>query len=226
MTDDGFFREVNEELRSDKVKAFWKRHGSLLIGAAVAIVVGTAAFSFYEYWTEKQASQSGDQFLAALNLVRDGKNDEALKTLDQLEKDGYGAYPVLARMRAAGVLSQKGDYAGAVAAFDKVSADASVPQAIRDLAKLRAAFILIDTGSYDDVASRVEPLSSDASPMRHSAREALGLAAWKAGRGADAAKLFQQIADDKAAPGNIRQFAETMLDMLRSTGAAPAATAG
>ncbi len=120
------------------------------------IVVGTGVFAFYEYWTEKQASQSGDQFLAALNLVRDGKNDEALKTLDQLEKDGYGAYPVLARMRAAGVIAQKGDFAGAVAAFDKVSADTSIPQAIRDLAKLRAAFILVDTGSYDDVASRVE----------------------------------------------------------------------
>ena len=164
MTDDGFFREVNEELRSDKVKAFWKRYGSLLIGAVVALVVGTGIFAFYEYWTEKQASQSGDQFLAALNLVRDGKNDEALKTLDQLEKDGYGAYPVLARMRAAGVIAQKGDLAGAVAAFDKVSADTSIPQAIRDLAKLRAAFILVDTGSYDDVASRAEPLSSDSNP--------------------------------------------------------------
>ncbi|MEK1891255.1 MAG: tetratricopeptide repeat protein [Phyllobacterium sp.] len=226
MTDDGFFREVNEELRSDKVKAFWKRHGSLLIGGVVAIVVGTAAFSFYEYWTEKQASQSGDKFLAALNLVRDGKNDEALKTLDELEKDGYGAYPVLARMRAAGVLAQKGDNAGAVVAFDKVSADTSVPQAVRDLAKLRAAFILVDTGSYEDVATRVESLSSDASPMRHSAREALGLAAWKAGRGADSAKLFQQISDDKTAPANVRQFADTMLDMLRSTGAAPVAKAG
>lgn len=221
MTDDGFFREVNEELRSDKVKAIWTRYSSLLIGAVVAIVVGTAVFAFYEYWTEKQAPQSGDQFLAALNLVRDGKNDEALKTLDQLEKDGYGAYPVLARMRAAGVIAQKGDLAGAVAAFDKVSADTSIPQAIRDLAKLRAALILVDTGSYDDVASRVEALSSDSNPMRHSAREALGLAAWKAGRGADAAKLFQQISDDQTAPANIRQFADTMLDMLKSTGAAP-----
>jgi hypothetical protein len=127
MTDDGFFREVNEELRSDKAKAIWSRYGSLLIGAVVALVVGTAVFAFYEYWTEKQASQSGDQFLAALNLVRDGKNDEALKTLDQLEKDGYGAYPVLARMRAAGVIAQKGDLAGAVAAFDKVSADTCAP---------------------------------------------------------------------------------------------------
>ncbi|MCE3518965.1 hypothetical protein LXJ58_29895, partial [Escherichia coli] len=114
----------------------------------------------------------------------------------------------------------------AVAAFDEVAADASVPQSLRDLAKLRAALLLLDTGSYDDVAKRVESLSSDGNPMRHSAREALGLAAWKAGRGGDAEKLFKQISDDQAAPANIRQFADTMLDMLRSTGAAPAAAAG
>ena len=62
--------------------------------------------------------------------------------------------------------------------------------------------------------------------MRHSAREALGLAAWKAGRGADESKLFQQISDDETAPANVRQFADTMLDMLKSTGAVPAAAAG
>jgi hypothetical protein len=76
------------------------------------------------------------------------------------------------------------------------------------------------------VASRAEALAVDSNPMRHSAREVLGLAAWKAGRGADATKLFQQISDDQAAPANVRQFAETMLDLLKSTGATPAAAAG
>ncbi|MCO4318532.1 tetratricopeptide repeat protein [Phyllobacterium sp. 21LDTY02-6] len=226
MTDDGFFREVNEELRTDKMRAFWERYGTVLIGAVIAVVIGTGIFAFYEYYTERQASQSGDKFLAALNLVREGKNDEAVAALAELEKDGYGAYPVLARMRSAGVLAQKGDLAGAVAAFDKVAADGSIPQSLRDLAKLRAAFILIDTGSYDDVANRVQALAADNNPMRHSAREALGLAAWKAGRGEDATKLFQQISDDQAAPGNARQFADQMLDLLKSTGASPAAAAG
>jgi hypothetical protein len=57
-------------------------------------------------------------------------------------------------MRAATVLADKGDTAGAVAGFDAVAADGSIPTAIRDMARLRAAFILVDSGAYADVARR------------------------------------------------------------------------
>ncbi|PYE90543.1 tetratricopeptide repeat protein [Phyllobacterium leguminum] len=217
MADDSFFREVNEEIRSDRAKAVWRRFGPLLIGAAVAIVVGTAGMVVYRHWSASQASTSGDKYLSALDLADQGKNDEALAALSALEKDGYGEYPVLARMRAATLIFQKGDSAGAVAAFDKIAADNSVPPAIQDIARLRAAFILVDTGSYDDVAKRVEPITADGDPMRFSAREVLGLAAWKAGRTDDALRLFQQLADDSGAPADISQRANVMLDLIHGT---------
>ncbi len=220
MADDSFIREVNEELRSDQAKAIWRRFGPVLIGGAVAVVLGTAAYVGYSHWSEGKASASGDRFLAALDLAAAGKNDEALAALDDLEKTGYGAYPVLARLRAASVLAEKGDAAGAVKAFDEVAADGSVATGLRDVARLRAGYLLVDDGSYDDVAKRVEELSADGAPMRSSAREALGLAAWKAARYGDAAKLFKQIADDGLAPANIRQRANTMLELMRSAGVA------
>ncbi|MGU3400553.1 tetratricopeptide repeat protein [Brucellaceae bacterium D45D] len=218
MTDDSFIREVNEEIRSARAKQIWQNFGPILIGCAVALVIGTAAWVGYQSWTESKASASGDKFLAALDLASAGKNDEALAALDDLEKTGYGSYPVLARLRAASVLSEKGDAGAAVAAFDAVSADNGVAQAMRDIARLRAAYLLVDSGSYDDVAKRAEPLSADGNAMRFGAREALGLAAWKAERFDDAAKLFGQIADDGQAPANIRQRANIMLDLMRSAG--------
>lgn len=220
MADDSFIREVNEELRSERMTTIWRRFGPILIGGAVAIVIGTAGWVGYRHWVDGKASASGDKFIAALDLADAGKSDEALAALDDLEKTGYGSYPVLARLRAASVLADKGDAAGAVKAFDAVAADNAVPQPLRDVAKLRAAYILVDSGSYDDVAKRVETLSADGNPMRSSARETLGLAAWKAERYDDAVKLFRQIADDGLAPANIRQRANTMLDLMRGAGVA------
>ncbi|MDM7850343.1 tetratricopeptide repeat protein [Pseudochrobactrum kiredjianiae] len=220
MTDDSFIREVNEELRSEQVRAVWRRFGPILIGGAVAVVIGTAGYVGYEYWRESKAAVSGDQFLAALDLAGENKNDEALSALKTLETEGAGAYPLLAQLRSATLLEQKKDMAGAVSAFDAVAEDSKAPAALRDVAKLRAAYILVDTGSYDDVAKRAETLSADGNPMRGSAREVLGLAAYKAGRADDARKLFQQNADDAAIPANLRQRANTMLDLMRSTEAA------
>jgi hypothetical protein len=218
MSDDSFFREVNEELRQDQAKALWDRFGPAFIGLAVLVVLGTAAFVGWQYWTESQANRSGDDFAAALALANTGKNDEALAALGALEKDGYGAYPLLARMRAATVLLQKGDAAGAVKEFDEVAADSSIPDGLRDMARLRAALILVDTGAYEDVSKRVEALTPDTNALRHSAREALGLSAWKAGKAKDALALFDQIADDQGAPRDLRQRARLMSELIRGSG--------
>jgi len=219
MSDDGFFREVSQELRQDQAKALWDRYGTLIIAGAIAVVVATAAFVGWEYWSQSRADRSGDAYLNALSLAREGNNEEAKAAFEALETDGYGAYPVLARMRAATLSAQEGDYAGAVAGFDSVAADSAVPLSIREMARLRAGYLLVGHGSYADVAQRVESLTGDSNPLRHSAREALGLSAWKEGRMVDAAALFEQILNDDNVPQNMRQRASLMSELIRGSGA-------
>ncbi len=216
--EDSFIREVNEELRSDQMKAIWKQYGKLLIAAAVLIVVGTAGFRGYQYWVETQASASGDRFLAAMKLAEDNKQDEAKAALDTLAKDGFGAYPVLARMREATLTAEKGDKKAAADAFAVIAKDTSVPEAIRDTARLRAGWLMIDEGTYEEVSAQVEELATPQNPMRHSAREALGLSAYKAGDFARAKEWFEAIANDAQTPGNVASRAQIMLDLMTSSG--------
>jgi hypothetical protein len=223
FNDDSFIREVNEELRSDQMKGAWRRFGRYLITIAVLIVLGTVGYKVYEYWDDNQSSGTGDQFIAALKLADTNKNDEAIAALDKLEKEGHGAYPILARLRAATVLSQKGDTAGAVAALDVIGKDAAAPQAIRDAAKMRAGWLLIETGTYEQVSAHVEEMAVPTNAFRHSAREALGLAAYKAGNMTQARQWFQAIADDAQSPRNVANRAQMMLDNITASGKAPAA---
>jgi hypothetical protein len=218
--DDTFIREVNEEIRKEQAKAIWDRYGPILIGLALLVVLATSAYVGYRYWDESRANTSGDAYSQALRLANEGKEDDALTALADIEKSGYGAYPVLARMRSATVKADKGDVATAVSELDAVAADGSIPQSLRDMARLRAALLLVDTGSYADVSSRVEALAVDGNALRHSAREALGLSAWKEGKAADALKLFEQIVADQAAPQNVRQRATLMSELIRGSGGA------
>jgi len=217
MSDDSFIREVNEELRQDQMKALGRRYGPIAIGVAVLVVLGTAAWVAYDHWSTSRANASGDRFAQALELAGEGNSQEALKILEELESSGSGAYPILARLRAATTLAESGDTDGAIARFDEVANDSSVPEAIRDMARLRAALLLVDHGSYADVAARVEALSADTNPMRHIAREAMALAAWKEGNRDNALSLFGQIADDEQAPAGARQRAQMMMDLISGT---------
>ncbi|MCC6204546.1 MAG: tetratricopeptide repeat protein [Hyphomicrobiales bacterium] len=218
MSDDTFIREVNEEIRREQAQAIWDRYGPAAIAIAVLVVLATAAWVAYDYWDTSRANASGDKFSQALVLANSDKADEALAALKDLEDNGYGAYPLLARMRAATVLADKGDVVGAVAEFDAVAADTSIPVAIRDMAKLRAAFLLVDNGSYADVANRAESLAADTNPLRFSAREAMALSAWKEGKAADALKLYEQITADQNAPRNSRERATMMAELIRGSG--------
>lgn len=218
MSDDSFFREVNQEMRQDRAHALWDRYGAIVIAVAVGIVLATAAYVAWDYWTQSRANASGDDYSQALTLAREGKTEEAQAALAQLEADGYGAYPVLARLRAATLQAEAGDHAAAVTGFDGVAGDTSVPTSIRDMARLRAGLLLVDHGTYADVAQRVEALTADTNQLRHSAREALALSAWKESRLADALALFEQIIADDFAPQNVRQRAELMSELIHGSG--------
>jgi hypothetical protein len=218
---DSFIREVNEEIRSEHMQRIWSRFGKIIIGVAVVIVLGTAGHRGYVYWESHNASASGDRFLAALKLAADNKPDEALAAFEALQQDGTGSYPVLAQMRSASVLAQKGDTAGAVAAFKQIATENSAPEAMRDVARLRAAWLLIDTGTYEDVSAEAEVLTGGNHALRNSAREALGLAAYKADDMVRSKEWFRAIADDATAPRNVSSRAQIMLDNIAASGKAP-----
>lgn len=219
--DDTFIREVNDELRSEQMNKAWKRFGRIFIGAAVLLVVGVAGHRGYEYWHSNNASASGDRFIAALNLAGENKADEALAAFAEIEKDGTGSYPVLAKLRAAALQAEKGDKAAAIAGFQAISKDNAVPVLVRDIAKLRAAFLLVDTAGYDQVAAEAEVLTSDGHALRHSAREVLGLAAYKADNMKQAKDWFTQITNAADAPRNVASRAQIMLDNIAASGKAP-----
>lgn len=219
MSDESFIREVNEEIRQEKAKALWGSYGPYLILAAVLLVLATGVYQIYNYWETSKAGRIGDSFLISFDLANEHNFDEALKKLDDVEKSGFGDYPVLAELRQASIFMEQGDAAKAVAGFDKVAADKGAPEILKKVAKIRAAYILVDTGSFDDVERRVKDLANDVDPTRIMAREALGLSAYKAGKMDDARYYFQKIVDEQLDGIKATERSRLMLELMQGAGA-------
>lgn len=221
MSDESFFREVDEELRQDKVKAVWTRFGAWLLGGAIAVVAVTGGIVAYEHYQTNQANAAGDRYAAAIRLADDGQTDAAIQALEEIAGNGVGAYPALARLSLGGLEAKAGRPEQAVAAYDAVSNDADVPDGLRDMAAIRAAYVLVDSGSLDDVRQRVERLSGDSDPLRFPAREAIALAAWKVGDAETARPLFQGLVTDPGTPSDISGRARILLDLINSGATGP-----
>ena len=211
------FDEVDEEVRREQLKKLWDRYGNLFVALALLIVVGVAGWRGYQYWQDKKAAETGAQFTAAALLAEQGKHDEAEKAFARVAVDGAGGYRVLARLREAAELAAR-DPKAAVAAYDDIAASSSTGQPLKDFAAVRAAMLLIDSAPLAEIDRRLEPISGAGAPFRHSARELLAFAAWKAADTAAMRKWADLIRGDLETPPAVRQRVDVLMSLAAETG--------
>ena len=211
------FHEVDEEVRREQLKKLWDRYSVYLIAAAVLIVAGIAAWRGYEYWVAKKAAAAGAAFEAALTLSSDSKYAEAESAFSKLAADAPSGYRVLARMRAAGALSQIKP-AEAVKAYDELAGDSSLGTTLQDIAALRAGMLLLDTASLADMRRRLDPLTEPSRSSRHTARELLALSAWRNQDLAAAKRYLDMIATDAESPVGTRARADVLAALIAAEG--------
>ena len=204
------FREVDEEVRREQLKKLWDRYGNYVVAAAILLVAAVAAWRAYMWWEAKKAAETGAAFEAAITLAESGKRSEAEAAFADIAGHGTSGYRHLARMREAAELAQT-DPKAAIAAYDQIAADGSVGPVLQDLASLRAGALLIDTGSYQEAQRRLEPLAANDRTFRHTAREFLVLASWRAGDATGAKRWFDLIMTDAQTPAPTRSRVEMLM---------------
>ncbi|WP_208437887.1 tetratricopeptide repeat protein [Bartonella taylorii] len=220
MSYDSFIAEVNAEFRQEKALAFWRRYGVSVVVAAIIFVLMIVIYQIYHHEQIKKAGHIGDTFVKSLDFADTRHFDEAMKQLENVKVSNFGGYPFLARLREASLLMEQGDFVKSVEVFDSVATDEKAPQILRKVAKIRAAYILVDTGTLDDVKKRVKDMENDIDPMRMSAREVLGLAAYKADKMDEAVDYFRKISKEGALGLKITDRARIMLELMQAEGKA------
>ena len=204
------FREVDEEVRREKLQQLWERHSGLIIAVAALIIIGVGGWRGYEWWESKKAAESGTAFEAAIALSDDGKHAEAQAAFSKIAAEGSSGYRVLARFREATEFART-DQAAAVKAYDALAADSSLGRPLQDLAAVRAGLLLVDTAPLADLNARLAPLTAPDRTFRHTARELLALSAWRTGDQAAARRWFDMITTDADTPPSTRARIDVLI---------------
>jgi hypothetical protein len=208
------FREVDEDLRRENAAKLWKKYGGVVIGIAALIVFAVAGFVAWEEWQRRARAADSATYLAAIDLARDNRTDEAIAAFGGLATGGTAGYAVLSRLAEAGLRAEIGDGDGARAAYLAVADDRGTPRVYRDLAALLWAMHGLENEGPDRLIERLRPLAAHDSPWRHSARELLALAYVRAGDRERAREVLTELTADPYAPGSARERATEMLEVL------------
>lgn len=221
MTNGNLFQEIQEDLERQKLEAFWKRYGKLIVACCVALVLGTAGASAWREWQTQQNRKATAELAAIMKenatdsarISDPGKRVMALDTYAQAAKGR--AQATLAALHAAAMYAQEGQKQEAQKRYEDISADAQADSAFRQYAALMAIMLQMDAGDAAALDKKLEPLAADGAPWRYTAREAQGYLALRLGDKAKAEKIFSALAQDAAVP---RSLATRAADMLRYAG--------
>lgn len=204
------FREVEEDLRHDRIKEAWDKYGNYVIAFASLIAILTGG---YQLWQSMEASNrvaQADQYLAAIESLQNGSTEAAQDALQEIQSDGSGGYPALAGFQQAAIYVREDDLESAIKAYDSISAQSGIEQILRDLAKIKAAQLLMDTGSRSDLEARIGTLTVETNPWRFAAREILAFVAFRDGDIATARDEYASLAGEPGLTPQLRGRVEEM----------------
>ena len=214
---DSFLREVDEAVRQERYKKLWDQYGVYALGLAALIVAGVAAYKGWAYWQERQAQAAGAKFSEALTMLDGADATKAKDVIALLAEEGPPGYRVLARFQLAAAEAKAGDIDKAVADYDALASDSSVDEILRGHATLQAAALRLDKTDYAEMERRLKDLAEGDSAWRFSARELLGLSAYRLNDMRKAVKQFGALVSDQGTPPNLRERADMMLALIVGT---------
>jgi len=215
------FDEVSDDLRTERAIVLVRRYGSLLIIAAIAVLIGVGAQQGWTWYQTRQSQQAATAYIGITDkIAAQGANPTTTqavadaKSLTNFAATAPAGYRNIAKLRAAGLLANAGNVTGAETLWDQIATDDAADPLLRGLANLLWAQHALGTSPNDQVADRLQPLTAPENPYHGLAQETQALLYLNEGKIDSAKALLSQLAADPTAPDGVRNRADGLLAKL------------
>ncbi|MDE1940488.1 MAG: tetratricopeptide repeat protein [Alphaproteobacteria bacterium] len=212
------FREVEEDVRRERLEKLWKQYGDYIIAGVAAIVVGVAGFKLWQHYEAEQQLKASTTYAQAMQLSESGKDAEAAQLFAQISKSAPSGYASAAKLSQADALLAGGKTAQAVAIYKAIAGNDS--SALGEVARIRAAWAMADTASKSELQTLLAPLTDQKSAWRFMAQEILAYCDFREGKLKEAESEYESLAAEPTAPDTLRQRAIAMSSFIRTGGGA------
>lgn len=209
------FREVEEEVRRERLEKIWKDYGDYIIAGVAVIVIAVAGFEFWQRYEANKEAEASAEYNAALQLA-DQDPAAAIKKFEDLSQHAPSGYATLAKFLEADILVITGDHDKALSIYQSLGA--SDEGLISNAARLRAAWSIADFAPRATIEKLVGPLNTKDSAWRFLGSEVLAYADFRTGALDRAEREYSALANDSAAPNTVRERARSMASLIKSGG--------
>nr|WP_321983068.1 hypothetical protein [uncultured Lichenicoccus sp.] len=214
MADD-IFKEIDEDLRAERLRATGRRYGAAALAGVVVIAAGVGLWQV-QLWRQGQAAQAtASVFFAAMKQADASRSAggsgsaamQAVPLFEQVQRDGPEGFRTLARFRQAQIVWDTGDHKAALGLWGAIDKDSAADPDLRGLADLLWVQHQVDDGDPALLESHLGTLSRPGAPWRPMAQELDALIDLRTGHVAEAKRKLAMLSEDGAASEDLRNRA-------------------
>jgi len=195
-SEDALYREVWEDVRSQKTMEFFQRHLKAVIIISAAIVLAVVAFTTIRHIRYKNMQEITRRYESAMAM----EPANARVALDRIAADTHSGMGDMAMWKSYQLAYQAGDRADAIAKL-KLLVSKGKNRDIKEMAILQLAMLADMTGN--DMQKLLSPLLSKRSPFYFSGMLLIAEKYLSENNSAAAVPYLQKIMEDKDAPATI-----------------------
>ncbi len=211
---DEFIREVDEAVRQDRWTTIWKQYSAYIIGAGLAVVVGTSAGVGWQTYQKNKLDAHARSLAAATTLLADDRPADAASAFRALAKDAGGGVGIIATLRSAEAEKEAGNPDAKLDALKALAANDDIAPLYSRLANLLALQERFGNDDADSLIADLEKAATPDNPWRASLLELKALAEMKAGQTNEARATLQALLETPETPSNLARRAAELLEAL------------
>jgi hypothetical protein len=204
----GVFREIDDELQTEKLMDFWNKYKTAIISVVAVILMTTAGWAYYGYATKKSNETYTESYY---EFIRKSEIDP-LKALEDASNDDVLAKDraFLAQFYQASLHTDHKDFDKATALYEKIIKDSAAPKLYQSLA---AYYLLLNKSQYMDaktLLAEMKNIDMQDSPFAPLILELKASLHYENGQNDEALQIINTILEDKKLPSGLRHRAEIM----------------
>lgn len=209
-----FLREVDEELRRERINRIVGRYGWAIVAGIVLILGAIGGYMWWQNREQERAAAQGEALLETLTNLESGNRNAATPKINELVASRVDGYRVAGLFARANAEAGAGNNAAAIATLKSIAGNEDFAEAYRHAALVRHTAMEFDRIQPQVVVQRLRPLARPGQPYFGSAGEMVAVAYLKMGQPNRAGPLFAQIGRDENVPPSIRTRAIQMAGSL------------
>ena len=199
-----FAREVDENLRADKVRDVARTYGKWAILGVILLLVAIGAFLYYRDHQAKQRAADSEALAGVIESIGSDNLTTVPARVEPLTRSNSDAISTASRLTQAALALQQNDRPKAIKIYQQIAGDGGIASPWRDLATIRQTALEFDSLAPTAVVERLAPLAEPGKPWFGSAGEMTALALLKQNRRGEAGRMFAAVARDRTVPDSIR----------------------